>query len=438
MSVQAVALDQGLPANESAERSILGSILVENGLITETQSLTPDDFFTSGHQRIAAAMMELAAAGKPIDIVLLTDHFRAKKQLESVGGAAYLSDLTTGVPKRSSLEYYIKIVKDCAVARNLVRACNGIISEATEGCGSNVQETIAHLQEHLLNIEAQTQCEREYSLEEIMPVVMEDLRNEAQSNTGVVGFTTGIPALDEITTGIRPGELWVVGALPGRGKTGLGAQILRRNAQVGIPGVFFSLEMSRYQLGCRLLAASSTVSASQIRRPGYLARENWNALEDAVAKVARLPIWVNDASRLKLAQIMMRSKFHARRNKVKIIVVDYLMLVDAPGKELRERADAVARGMKHVAKSEHVAVVLLSQFKRPSNINDEPNETWFKESGGIEAEAEVALALHRIVGEGNTFTGEDFVYIVKQRNGERSRIPSLYHPKRLEWEERAI
>jgi replicative DNA helicase len=191
--------------------------------------------------------------------------------------------------------------------------------------------------------------------------------------------------------------------------------------------------MSQVQVGVRLLAAHSKLSASKIRTPRWIQPEGWAELWNAAGEMAEWPVWVDDASELRLSELIARARLYIRKHKAQLIVIDYLMLIDAPGKELRHQADAISKAMRALAKTENVSVILLSQFKRGQNINDRPNMSWFKESGGIEANAHVALALHREIGEDDRFSGKDEIIVVKNREGELGTCPVYYDPKRLQF-----
>lgn len=246
---------------------------------------------------------------------------------------------------------------------------------------------------------------------------MDDLYRVKKRGCDLIGLATGIQALDDATGGIRSGELWIIGALPGRGKTALGLQIAAANAANGVPTLVFSLEMAKELVLQRILAAISGVKAGRIRNPNFLSERDLRDLQEAAAKCAEWPLYVDESSQLTVDELRARAKLFVRRHRVKLIVADYLRLIRAGGRELREQVGNAADCLRRIAKEENIAVVGLSQLKRPENINDRPNMLGLKESGDIEAHAHVCLLLYQPVNESGEFTHEDEIIIGKQRNG---------------------
>jgi len=424
-----MGIGRGLPTNVEAERSILGAIMLDNRAYTEAaQSLWPDDFSLDAHRRLYRRMSEMAAGNTPIDLVTLVEELRRCKALEAVGGADYVAGLLDGVPDRPSVEHYVRIVKEKAQLRGLIFAAQAAIARALDG--EKPTDIAGALLETVLDVEAQSQKSHAVTPRHFMADVLRVLEIKAQSG-GLVGLPTGLEPLNLATGGLRPGELIVLGALSGAGKTAFACQIVAANAEAGNRTGVFSLEMSRGDLGRRFLSAVTPVSASRIRHPGHIAKEDWPRLAAGAAEIVEWPVWFDDSPSLRLPELLARARMFITRMKVKLIVVDYLRLVRADGRDIREQVGNVADALRQLAKAERVPVVLLSQLRRPQNVNDPPTMIDLKESGDIESHAHVVLLLHVPTGPDGRPTGEDNIIIGKNRNGAKGPIPVTFSPHKL-------
>jgi replicative DNA helicase len=409
-----------LPASVEAERSILGAILLDNASFNEAAGqLSVAEFSLDSHRRIFRHMTSLAGAGKPIDMITLIEQLDRTHDLAPVGDVGYISDLIDGVPDRPSIEHYVRIVKEKAQLRAVLSAT--ATTAAIIADGATLQEVTAGLLEVLLNMEEQSGRNRATTPKEFMPEVLGQLQLQAGSD-GLVGLPTGLDCLDNVTGGLRPGELVVVGARPGAGKSALAAQMAIANAVTGNPVGFFSLEMSRWDLGRRFLSAATNVPAYKIRDPRYLKTGDpaWLSLAIGGAEAGQWPMLVDDSGSLNITELIARAKLFIARNKAKLIIVDYLQLVRAVGiTDIRERVGHVADQLRILAKTEQIPVVLLSQLRRPQNPGDEPTLIDLKESGDIEAHAHIVLLIHSPVGSDMKPTGQQKLIVAKNRNGIR-------------------
>jgi replicative DNA helicase len=302
-----------MPANEEAERTILGAILLDpRAYIEAAQTLTREDFYSVDNGLLFVRMGQMVEAAKPIDTVTLTEELARRREIESVGGVAYISDLINGLPRRASIAHYARIVKEKAQLRGLINAARIAIGRAGEGDTST--EIASSLLQTVLDIEAQAQQSHALTPKEFMPEVLHELELQAQSG-GLVGLPTGLETLDELTGGLRRGELVVIGAQPGGGKTALACQIVAANAEAGNPIGLFSLEMSRRDLGRRFLPAVTPVSATKIRHPGYITRDEWLKLADGTAEIAQWPIWLDDSGTLNIPELLARARMLVSRMK---------------------------------------------------------------------------------------------------------------------------
>lgn len=428
--------------NVEAERTVLGCVLLDSDcLYRALPHLQPQDFSLDSHRRIYHAISELAETGKAVDDLTVTNALIEKGQLESVGGVGYLGGLsdnvTSELARTTHIEHYVETILDKSRRRRSLAAANALAA-ATEDPSISTDECLQQIQESLLAIEATSGKTTARHVKEFMPEVLHELETQA-ANQGLVGMTTGFQPLDLVTGGIRRGELWTIGALPGRGKTAWAVQIVLANGAAKIPTLAFSLEMQDLEIGKRFLAAKSSVPAMQIRNPRMIAKERWLGLAETAVEIAEFPIYVDARPSLKIQELLAIARLFVRRQQVQLIVVDYLRLVEGPGRDLRDRVGNVANALRQLAKSERIGVVLLSQLRRPDGgINAKPSMLDLKESGDIEAHSHVVLLPYLPVGEdGRPIPYEQQLIIGKNRNGGLGSLPVYFDERRLQFLERA-
>ena len=268
-----IDLGRGLPASVEVERSILGTILLDNSAYDQAaEHLRIEDFSLDSHRRIYRRMVDLAESSRPIDLILLVEELDRSRELEAIGGAGYVAGLVDGVPDRPSIAPYIRIVKEKGQLRGLIFAAQVAIAQALDG--EKPSEIAGSLLQTVLDVEAQSQMNHALTGRDFMAEVLRELELQAQSG-GLVGLPFGLGPLETVTGGLRKGEVVVIGALPGAGKTALACQIVAANAEAGNAVGVFSLEMSRWDLGKRFLSAVTAVSASKIRHPGHIKKDEW-------------------------------------------------------------------------------------------------------------------------------------------------------------------
>jgi replicative DNA helicase len=424
-----------------AERTVLGCAMLDTtALYRILPLLRSADFSLDSHRKIYHAVAELAEAGDPVDTMTVTDALTEKGQLEQVGGVSYLTNLdeqvTSSLASLTNVEHYAEKILDKS-RRRQARAVGARLTSATEDISVSTDECLQLVQESLLQIEASSGRTTARHVRDFMPDVLRELETQSQ-NQGLVGMATGISSLDVATGGIRPGELWTIGALPGKGKTALAVQIVLANGAVQTPTLAFSLEMQDLEIGKRFLAAKSSCPAMQIRNPQTIRRDRWPELLESAAEIAECPIYVDDRGTLKIQELLASARLCILRHGVKLIVVDYLRLVDAPGRELRDRVGYVANALRQLAKSERVGVVLLSQLRRPEGgINARPTMLDLKESGDIEAHSHVVLLPYLpVTNDGRPTLEDELLIIGKNRNGGVGSLPVYFDEKRLQFFDR--
>jgi len=436
MAATDYSLDRGLPASPEAERSILGAILLDNTLQNEALStLKADHFFLDAHRRIYQRIADLSETNRPIDIVTLAEELLRYKELDAVGGAAYLASLTDGVPRRSSLEHYVRIVRDKAMLRSLIHASNSVITQALEQA-SSAAEVIDAAESSLFNIAEERSGQQ---LTDIRTIAQEsfggDLDRLFQRGGRITGLETHYADLDELTSGLQKSDLIIIAARPSMGKTAFAINIAENAAVMGGKSVaVFSLEMSKEALLNRMLCSQARVDAHKMRT-GFLGREDLGKLRGALDRLVQAPIFIDDTPGISLTEL--RAK--ARRKKMDrsgldLIVVDFLQLMSAsaPGgrryENRTQEVSAISRGLKAIAKELSVPVIALSQLSRAPETrgkDTEPKLSDLRESGSIEQDADIVMFIYRpeyYDRDNPELEGKAKIILAKQRNGPTDTI----------------
>ena len=429
------SLDAGLPANIDAEKTILGAILLDNAAHSEaSERLEADDFSLDSHRRIFLRMTELMNEHRSVDIVTLSNELSRFKEIESVGGVAYLASLTEGLPMRPVIEDYIRIVKDKSLLRKLMLICSAAIARAADQ-SETALEVLDSAEAQLLEVSEKGIVRGLEPLDMIIQNSFGSIDNLYKQSREVTGLATGFTKLDQLTSGLQKGELIIIAARPSMGKTAFAINIAE-NAAIQTKAIVavFSLEMSKESLLRRMLASQAWVDQRKLQT-GFLGREDQQKLQNALEQLIESRLFIDDSAGISLAE--MRAK--ARRLKqtvggLDLIVVDYLQLMSATlpaagGKRYENRTQevsAISRGLKALAKELEVPVVALSQLSRASERRGDdkrPMLSDLRESGSIEQDADVVMFIHREAYYNRTEEmsesdrAKSEIIIAKQRNG---------------------
>jgi len=436
MASTGYSLDRGLPASPEAERSILGAILLDTTLQNEALStLKADHFFLDAHRRVYARICDLSESNRPIDIVTLTEELLRYKELEAVGGAGYLASLTDGVPRRSSLEHYVRIVRDKAMLRSLIHASNSVIAQALEQTNS-AAEVIDAAESSLFNIAEERSGQQ---LTDIRTIAQEsfggDLDRLFQRGGRVTGLETYYSDLDEMTSGLQKSDLIIIAARPSMGKTAFAINIAENAAVQGGKAVaVFSLEMSKEALLNRMLCSQARVDAHKMRT-GFLGRDDLGKLRGALDRLVQAPIFIDDTPGISLTELRAKARRKAMdRGGLDLVVVDYLQLMSAsaPGgrryENRTQEVSAISRGLKAIAKELKIPVIALSQLSRAPETrgkDTEPKLSDLRESGSIEQDADIVMFIYRpeyYDRDNPEYEGKAKIIVAKQRNGPTDTI----------------
>jgi replicative DNA helicase len=442
MSVETdYSFDRGLPASPECERSILGAILLDNNLQNEALcTLKAEHFFLDAHRRIYQRICDLSETNRPIDIVTLTEELLRHKELEATGGAGYLASLTDGIPRRSSIEHYVRIVRDKAILRNLIHASNGVISQALEQA-STAAEVIDAAESSIFNISDSRDGTQLYDISQIAQESFGgDLQKLFQRGGRITGVETYYSDLDNLTSGLQKSDLVIIAGRPSMGKTAFAINIAEN---VGIKGekavAVFSLEMSKEALLNRMMCSQALVNGHKMRT-GFLGREDMLRLQVALERLESSNIRIDDTPSISLMELRAKARRMAMdKTGLDLIVIDYLQLMSATamgGRRYENRTQevsAISRGLKAIAKELKVPVVALSQLNRATETrgsDSEPKLSDLRESGSIEQDADIVMFLYRpeVYDRDNPeLEGIAKLIIAKQRNGPIDTVQFVFN-----------
>ena len=426
-----------VPASSmEAEQSVLGAMLLsENCVLAAMEKLREEDFYMESHRRIWRAMHDLSALSKPVDLVTVTERMEQGAPL-SLEEMTYLSDLTQAVPSTRNIDVYIGIIKEKSRLRRLIAACAEIADLSYKG--ESPASEVLNIASDLIYKIADEQMER--SLVHVRTALMESyelISKAAKAKNGLMGVATGFPLMDKKLSGLQPGQLIVVAGRPGMGKTSFALNIAEHVAvREGRVVAIFSLEMSRDQLGMRLLCAGAQVD-SQNARTGALAEKDFYSLADAMVRLEGAPIYIDDTAVIGPTEIMAKlRRLRQQVGELGLVVIDYLQLMDMGGRgewraeNRQQEISRITRSLKVAAKELQVPIVLLSQLSRATEKreNKRPMLSDLRESGAIEQDADVVLFLHRedYYSEDEQHKGDASIIIAKQRSGPTGTISVMW------------
>jgi replicative DNA helicase len=432
--------DDQRPASVHAETTILGGMLVDPlAIVDATMLLRADDFSLDSHRRIYTAMLHLAEVGHAVDIVTVTEELRKRKELDSIGGVAYLASLSEGLPRKPSIESYVRIVKDKSLMRQLMTVCDIGLNEA--GDQSQVALDVLNKVGHLLNEISDDAITGGFS--DISTIVKDSFGSiDALYEQGreVTGLATHYIDFDRMTSGLQDSELIIIAARPSMGKTAWAINIAENAAVRGGKVVaVFSLEMSKASLLRRMLASQALVNSKAIQT-GMLMRDDRTKLINGLEKLMESKIFIDDTPGITLAEMRAKARRlkQQQQGKLDLIVIDYLQLMtgsNTGSKSFENRTQevsAISRGLKALAKEMKVPVVALSQLSRASEQrggDKKPLLSDLRESGSIEQDADVVCFIHReeyYDRENEDLKGKAEIIIAKQRNGPTGSVHLAY------------
>ncbi len=422
------AFDRIPPQDLEAEQSVLGGMLLSKDAIADVvEALRGDDFYKPAHQTIYEAVLDLYGRGEPADAITLSAELTKRGELGRVGGAPYLHTLISSVPTAANAGYYARIVSERAILRRLVEAGTRITQMGYADTGE-VDEVVDRAQAEIYSVTERRTSEDYAPLAEIMEGTLDEIEAIGSRGGTMVGVPTGFTDLDALTNGLHPGQLVVVAARPGLGKSTLALDFARSaSIKSGLTSVIFSLEMTRNEITMRLLSAEARVGLHHMRT-GSLGDDDWTKLARKMSEVASAPLFIDDSPNMTMMEIRAKCRRLKQRHDLKLVVVDYLQLMSS-GKRVESRQQEVAefsRALKLLAKELELPVVALSQLNRgPEQRTDKkPMLSDLRESGSIEQDSDMVILLHRedAYERESPRAGEADFIVAKHRNGPTATI----------------
>ncbi|MBI5569507.1 MAG: replicative DNA helicase [Desulfomonile tiedjei] len=413
------------PQFPEGERAVLGGLLIDNDALSKVMGLlTTEDFHREAHRIVFRAITDLFNRNEPVDWITLTASLKETGVLETVGGPAFLTDLADAVPSAANILHYAYKVKEKAVLRRLISASTEISTRCYEE-HSNIDEFLDDAERIIFEIgEARIQTGFVH-VQELMKESFETATRLYERKAYVTGVPSGFHDLDQMTAGFQSSDLIIVAGRPSMGKTSFALNVAVNAAiEYGVTVGVFSLEMSKDQIGLRMLCSKAKVNLKSLRT-GYLSDHDWSRLTLAVGNLSEAPLFVDDTPAINTLELRAKARRLKKEKGLGLIVVDYLQLMRAAFRsDSREKEISdISRSLKALAKELAVPVIALSQLNRKveERPNKRPQLADLRESGAIEQDADVIVFIYRDEvynkSEDNPKKGEAEIIIGKQRNG---------------------
>ncbi|MFC1812589.1 replicative DNA helicase [Thermodesulfobacteriota bacterium] len=416
------------PQNVEAEESILSAILIDNRTLDDIiEILTPDDFYRTAHKEIFSSITDLYAKDEPIDLVTLSNKLKEKGRLEEIGGASYLAKIVDTVPLAMNAKHYARIICDKSTRRRLIGKANEIINHCFEEEGG-IDDVMNYAERSIFDELSESKKTTYHRLSGIIQDNFDML--ESRQGKRFSGIPSGFTLLDNLTSGFQDSDLIILAARPGMGKTAFALNIARNMAvEENVPVAIFSFEMSKEQLGYRLLCAEARVNSSRLR-DGFLSQEDWVKLTNAAGVLSEAPIFIDDSTDISALDIRAKSRRLKIKENIGLIIIDYLQLMESRSSGMRkpERRDLeiaeISRAIKGMAKELKVPVLALSQLNRmlEQRSDKRPMLSDLRESGALEQDADLVVFIYRDEvynkEENNPNRGIAEIILSKHRNGQ--------------------
>ncbi|MCW1957608.1 MAG: replicative DNA helicase [Mycobacterium sp.] len=418
------------PQDLAAEQSVLGGMLLSKDAIADVlERLRPGDFYRPAHQNVYDAILDLYGRGEPADAVTVAAELDRRGLLRRIGGAPYLHTLISTVPTAANAGYYAGIVAEKALLRRLVEAGTRVVQYGYAGAeGADVNEIVDRAQAEIYDVTERRTAEDYVALEELLQPTMDEIDAIASQGGISRGVPTGFVELDEVTNGLHPGQMIVVAARPGVGKSTLGLDFLRScSIKNRMSSVVFSLEMSKTEIVMRMLSAEAKIKLADMRS-GRMSDDDWTRLARRMSEISEAPLYIDDSPNLTMMEIRAKARRLKQKTDLRLVVIDYLQLMTS-GKKVESRQQEVSefsRQLKLLAKEIDVPVVAMSQLNRgPEQRTDKkPMLSDLRESGAIEQDADMVILLHRpdAFERDDPRGGEADLILAKHRNGPTKTI----------------
>jgi replicative DNA helicase len=433
-----------VPHSTDAERATIGSLLIDPQAIYKViDVVSADDFYVPAHATIFAAIEELLNRSHPIDVVSVSGVLKDRKELESVGGATYLAELTNYVATASHVAHYAEIVRQKKVLRSLLSVSAQITEDALGEGAEDVDELMVEIERRIMNIAQHSVTQNFVPIGTELASAFERIEYLREHKGELRGVTTGFDELNKTLSGLQKSNLVILGARPSMGKTSLALDIARHAALAGTPVGVFSLEMSREEVVDRLVAAAGDASLWQLRTGNIRDEYELGMVKEGLAKLANAPIYIDDTPAPTILQMRAMARRLQMQHGLGLLVVDYLQLISPrrSSDNMVQQVTEISRGLKLIARELQIPVLALSQLSRgvDQRENRTPQLHDLRESGSIEQDADVVMFIYRkerdmkIQGKKDEEIPEDVrnkadIVIAKHRNGPTKTVPIMWNP----------
>ena len=420
------------PQAPEVEEAVIGAMMVESeSVFIALESLTEKSFYDPKLRLIFRAISELFQSRSAVDIMTVSERLRENGVLEEVGGPTKLASLTSNVGSAANFEYYVKILQQKTIQRELIEAGYGILKKAFD----ETYDVDALIRESQTEVYSAVQGNMRSGYVELGTSLNRalDRIQRSQQSTGLTGIASGFPSLDSITMGWQPGTLIVIGARPGHGKTAIALNMARSAAiDHGKPTAFFTLEMTDIELADRLIGTETGLTSNKRKGRVKMNDEDWAHLESALTRAAKAPLYIDETPGLTISEFTSKIKRMKAERDIQIAFVDYLQLMHVSGHDSQYRAQEIgeiSRQLKETAKELGIPIIALAQLNRNLMVrqgsrNGRPVLSDLKDSGSIEQDADMVLFIHRPALLGLTEEPDDAaeLIIAKNRSGEMDVI----------------
>lgn len=417
------------PHSADAELSVLGSVLQSKDALFEVlEILNPEDFYSENNKEIYDAVRNLNRRSEPVDILTVSEELKKRKTLEMVGGRAFVGSLPSEAPSTANAVSYAKIIKEKAILRRLISASADILDKSYAG-KTDPQEVLNFAEQEIFSIARTTQKKDYTHIFDVLMTNMDEIDALSSNGGKLTGLTTGFVDLDQKTSGLQKSDLIILAARPSMGKTAFVLNVAQNAALKGSAKVMiFSLEMSKEQLGQRLLSIDSCVELGKLKT-GDLSRGDWEDLYIGIDRLANSGIYIDDTPGISMLEMKNKCRRLKAEKGLDLIIVDYLQLMSFEGRSegRQQEVSALSRMLKQLAREMECPVIVLSQLSRAVEQRQDhrPQLSDLRESGAIEQDADIVMFLYRdeyynpeTTEKPNTCE----VIIAKQRNGPTGSI----------------
>lgn len=429
------------PQDLDAEMATLGGMLLSKDAIADVVDvLRGPEFYKPAHESIFDAIVEVYNRDEPADALIVADELQRRGQLELIGGAPYLADLMGAVPTAGNARYYARIVKDKSLMRGLVSAGTKITQLGYATDAADIDELVTMAEAEVYAVAHGDGEATDYAVvgDLINPANMEIEAGQSRGKDEMTGVPTGFQELDELTGGLKAGQMIIVAARPAMGKSTLAVDICRsaaihsrRENGKGIAACYFSLEMGRMELMMRILSAESGVEMTKLRGGKTMGEQDWQNLAGVYQAVSEAPLFIDDSPNLTMPEIRSKALRLKQQHDLGILVIDYLQLMSS-GKRVESRQHEVSefsRSLKLLAKELDIPVIAVAQLNRgpEQRTGNKPQMSDLRESGSLEQDADIIMLLHRPeYYQPEERPGEADIIVAKHRNGSTRTIPVAF------------